>query len=59
MITEQIIKQTNSFILNFISKLYDKIRNGNGLRAFEKDLIKVYCIWRNIRVKLQSQVFFI
>lgn len=42
IITEQIIKQTNSFILNCISKLYDKRTNGNGLRAFEKDLIKVY-----------------
>lgn len=59
MITEQIIKQTNSFILNFISKLYDNRTNNNGLRIFEKDLIKVYCIWRNKRVKLQGQVFFI
>lgn len=59
MITKQIIKQTNSFILNFISKLYDNRTNGNGLRAFEKDLIKVYCIWRNKRVKLQGQVVFI
>lgn len=58
MITEQIIKQTNSFILHFISKLYDNRTNGNGLRAFEKKLI-VYCIWRNEQVKLQDQVFFI